>query len=125
MGASWLNQKVQFRTQQVAHDVSRREELYKNFIEDASACYAAALVHDQTGLSIGLSNLVKLYAMLNRMRVLSSPRVVESAEKVVPIIIKTYGAPKLDIEELVKEPAFPIDPLKEFSNRCREEFGRW
>lgn len=120
LAASWLSQHVQFRTQQIAHDVSRREELYKSFIEDASNCLAAALVHDKTELT----NLVKLYAMVNRMRVLSSPRVVESAEKVVPMIVKTYGAPKQDIEELVKKDALSIDPLREFSNACRKEFGR-
>ena len=88
LGASWLNQHVQFKTQQIAQDVSRREELYKNFIEEASKWYVHALVHDKAEPS----NLVNLYVMVSRMRVLSSPRVVENAERVVPLIMKRYRA---------------------------------
>ncbi len=34
--ASWLTQRVQLSAQQRASDLSRRQELYKNFIEEAS-----------------------------------------------------------------------------------------
>jgi len=34
--ASWLTQHVQFLAQQRAGSLSRREELYKDFIEEAS-----------------------------------------------------------------------------------------
>src|SRR5215468_11316222 len=87
--ASWLTQYVQFRAQQRASDLSRREDLYKNFIEEASRLYADAFAHDEAEVA----NLVNLYALVSRMRVLSSPAVVESADKVVRTIIETYLAP--------------------------------
>ena len=73
--ASWLTQHEQFRAQQRASDLSRREQLYENFIEEASRWYADAYEHD----TAQVSNLVNLYALVSRMRVLSSPTIVESA----------------------------------------------
>ena len=118
LGASWLSQRVQFRRQQLAQDVSRREELYKNFIEEASRWYADAYEHDKAEVS----NLVNLYALVSRMRVLSSPLIVEKADIVMRAIIDTYLAPKKsfrDLAELVHSDA--MDPLRGFSNACREE----
>ena len=118
LGASWLTQYVQFRAQQLTHDVGRREELYKNFIEEASKWYADAYEHDKPEIS----NLVSLYALVSRMRVLSSPAIVENADKVIRVIIETYLAPNKsfrDLVELVRSDA--MDPLRGFSNACREE----
>ena len=43
---SWLIQRAQARMQQLAHKLTRREELYKDFIEEASRLYADSLIHD-------------------------------------------------------------------------------
>jgi hypothetical protein len=115
---SWLTQHVQFRAQQLAQDLSRREELYKSFIEEASRWYADAYEHDNAKVS----NLVSLYALVSRMRALSSPEIVESADRVVAIIIETYLAPNKtfrDVPEILKSDA--MNPLREFSNAVREE----
>jgi len=116
--ASWLTQHVQFRAQQRASDLSRREELYKDFIEEASRLYADAFAHDEAEVA----NLVNLYALVSRMRVRSSPRIVESADRVVRVIIETYLAPNKtfrDVKEILDNDA--MDPLREFSHACREE----
>lgn len=84
LAASWLTQHVQFSAQQRALSYNRRVDLYKSFIEEASRLYADAYEHDQATVS----NLVSLYAFVSRMRVLSSPAIVESA--VVRTIIETY-----------------------------------
>jgi hypothetical protein len=116
--ASWLTQHVQFRAQQRASNLSRREELYKNFIEEASRWYADAFTHD----TAEVANLVNLYALVSRMRILSSPRIVENADRVVRVIIETYLAPNKtfrDVKEILDNDA--MNPLREFSNACREE----
>ena len=121
MAASWLNQHVQFSAQQRVSDQSRREELYKSFIEEASKWYADAFVHDKPEVS----NLVGLYALVSRMRVLSSPKVVENADRVVRVIIDTYLAPNKsfrDVREIMDNKA--MNPLLEFGNACREELHR-
>ena len=119
--ASWLTQHVQFRAQQRASDLSQRQELYKNFIEEASRWYADAFAHD----TAEVANLVNLYALASRMRVLSSPRIVESADRVIRVIIETYLAPNKtfhDVTDILDKEA--MNPLREFSNACREELHR-
>ena len=116
--ASWLTQHVQFRVQQRASDLSRREELYKDFIEEASRLYADAYAHDQAEVA----NLVNLYALVSRMRVQSSSRIVETADRVVRVIIETYLAPNKtfrDVKEILDNDA--MNPLRDFSNAAREE----
>jgi hypothetical protein len=122
LATSWLTQHAQFRSQQVAHDASRREQLYENFIEEASRLYADAYEHDEGDTS----KLVNLYALVSKMRVLSSPGIVENADSVVRVIIETYLAPNKtfrDVVEILNNET--MDPLRAFSNACREElWGR-
>jgi hypothetical protein len=46
------------------------------------------------------SALVKLYAMISRMRTLSSRETVEGADEVVRTIIKTYHTPNKSLTDL-------------------------
>ncbi len=55
--ASWVSQQTQVRAQQVAHKLTRREDLYKDFIEEASKLYADSLIHDTPDVS----QLIRLY----------------------------------------------------------------
>jgi len=119
---SWLNQQTRARTQRLTFKIERLEELYKNFIEEASKFYADALVHE----TADVSQLIRLYSMISRMRVLSSPRTVESADRVAKMIVNTYMAPNKTFSELrdmMNSDA--IDLLREFSEACREEVGRF
>ena len=95
---------------------SQREELYKNFIEEASRLYADALVNDKSEVS----KLVDLYALIARMKILSSDSVIEAAEKAGRLILETYLSPNrtfVDLPELINE----MDPLRDFSEACRRE----
>ena len=117
--ASWLTQHVQLSAQQLAHDIGRREELYKDFIEEASQCYAHAFEHSE----VDVSKLVRLYALVSRMRVLSSMPVIEQADKIMRLIIDTYVAPNKTIQEVLADNATTgdLDPLRDFSEACRNE----
>ena len=119
LAASWLTQRGQARAQQLAHAVGRREVLYKNFIEEASKSYADAIQHNE----IDGAKLVRLYALVSRMRVLSSQQVVERADAVMRMIMETYAAPNKtirDVADTVNRGG--LDPLRDFSSTCREEF---
>ena len=59
---------------------TRRQELYQQFIEEASRSYVDALIHDQ----IAIAPLVSLYGLINEMRVVSDPRVVDADRAVQP-----------------------------------------
>jgi len=59
------------------------------------------------------------------MRVLSSPKVVEDADKVARLIIETYLAPNKtfrDARGMVENHA--VDSLRGFTEACREELRR-
>ena len=118
---SWINQQTQAKAQQLAHKVTRREELYKDFVEEASKLYADSLVHDTPDVSL----LIRLYAMISRMRVHSPTTTVEHADKVARMIVNAYLVPIKtfpELRDMVNSGA--IDPLRDFSEACREEFQR-
>jgi hypothetical protein len=121
VAANWLNHKGQIRAQWLHHERSRRQILYRDFIEEASKCYIDALQHHEADADI--PGLVGLYAKLGRMRVLSSRPVVHSAEHIAKRIMDTYLQPDksfVELRDMAKSGA--IDLLREFSDTCRDEF---
>jgi hypothetical protein len=76
--ANWLSQRSQVRAEWILHEKSRRQILYKDFIEEASKCYIDALQHDEADIP----GLVGLYSKLSAMRALSSKSVIQRAEEV-------------------------------------------
>jgi hypothetical protein len=115
---AWLTQQTQVKAQELVQDKLRRQELYREFIEDASKTYGDALQHEKTDVSA----LVGIYTRISRMRVLSSPKVVESAEQVAKAIVDAYLAPNVSFPELrdLMEKG-QLDPLRIFGEACRAE----
>jgi len=116
---TWLSQRAQARAGHLAHEISRRDDLYKDFIVAASKAYGDALLSNEPQVP----ELVALSALISRMRVLSSPRTVASAEKIMEATISSYFAPNRTIRELhdLMKSGAGIDPLKDFSEAAREE----
>jgi hypothetical protein len=115
-----LSQRTQARAGQIAHDLARREDLIRDFIVAASKTYGDAIVNSEPKMP----ELVDLYAMVSRLRVLGMPRSVACAENVMRTIMDTYFTPNrtmADIREIVKGGAAVIDPLKDFADAAREE----
>jgi len=119
VAANWLNQRSLIRAQWVQHEKTRRQILYRDFIDEASKCYIDALQHNEADVS----SLVGLYAKLSRMRVSSSRPVVQHAEVIARKILDTYLEPDRSFVEL-RDMAIngSIDLLQEFSDACRDEF---
>jgi hypothetical protein len=86
---TWISQRAQARAGQLAHEMSRRDYLYKDFIVAASKAFGDALLSNEPQIP----ELVALSALISRMRVLSSPRTVASAEKIMEATISAYFAP--------------------------------
>jgi hypothetical protein len=117
--ASWLAQYAQARTHGRAQNEVRRQELYRQFIEESSKLYLHALQNDDADVGA----LMHLYAELSRMRILSSTAVVDSADQLLKQIVNTYLEPNKTFPELQKmADSGLIDPLRNFSEACREEF---
>jgi hypothetical protein len=116
--SAWLSHGAQLRAQLLLNDKSRREELYREFVEDASRLYIDALTRD----TADLSKAITLYAHISRMRILSSPRVIEEADKVALLIIDYYPEPNKsfeDVRAMINQ--HELDPLRKFSEACRDE----
>ena len=116
---TWVSQRSQARAGMIAHDLAGREDLIRDFIVAASKTYGDALVSSEPKLP----ELVDLYAMVSRLRVLSMPRSVACADIAMRTIVDTYFAPNQTVRDLrnVVEKGAGIDPLKDFAEAAREE----
>ena len=117
--ANWLNHRSQVRAQWILHEKTRRQILYKDFIEEAAKCYIDALQHDEADIP----GLVGLYSKLSAMRALSSKSVIQRAEEVARKILDTYLEPDKGFVELRRMAIDgTIDLLQVFSDACHDEF---
>ena len=117
--ANLLTQRLQLRAQSLSHEKNRRQNLYREFIEEASKCYIDALQHGEADIP----GMVGLYAKLSRMRVLSSEPVVASADHIAKRILDIYLEPDksfVELHDMANSGA--IDLLRDFSAACRVEF---
>ena len=116
---TWLSYRAQARAKRLAYDLARRQDLFRDFIVAASKLYTNALVSSEPKLE----ELVELYSMISRMRLVCSPETVACADEIMVTTVDTFFAPNKtmrDLRELIKSGP-GIDPLKEFSEAAREE----
>jgi len=118
--ATWLSQRVQARESQLAREMARRDDLYKEFIAAASKAYEAIVSNEPN-----VQEFVALYAMISRMRLQSPPQTIACAEKIMRATIDTYFAPGRTIREFheLAQSGSGIDLLKDFSEVARKELG--
>jgi hypothetical protein len=114
-----LSQRSQARAGMVAHDLARREDLIRDFIIAASKTYGDAIVNSEPKMP----EIIDLYAMVSRLRVLGMPRTVACADSVMQTIVDTYFAPNQTLRDLreVVRTGKGIDPLRDFAEAAREE----
>jgi hypothetical protein len=118
--AAWVTQRQQANVQWLLQEKTRRQELYQQFIEEASKLYVDAQMHDQAAIPA----LVSLYASINKMRIVSNPDIAERADKVVRLIVDSYVLPNKTFQELqTMIDSGKLDPLRDFSEACREELS--
>ena len=116
---TWLSLRSAARAGHLSAQLVRRQELFRDFIVAASNAYGHALVSGKPQIE----EIVALYAMISRMRILCSAEIVACAEKIMRLTIDTYFEPNRTIGELrdmIKSEAV-LDPLKEFSELARAE----
>ena len=115
---SYLTQRRQTHAERILRELDRREDVYARFTELVSALALDALEHplDDPKKLIGLS------ALVGRIRLASSPRVLLAAEFVVDFLLETYERPPQDAHELVRNaPREFMAPLTAFTAACRDE----
>lgn len=118
LAVTWIAQRTQLRASLAARDQTTREKLYKQFIEEASKLLGDALISN----TLEIPMLIGAYALINRMRVISSIETVEKAEIVLRTIIDLYFSPNktvADVRADIKD--HKLDLLRDFSSAARGE----
>lgn len=114
---TWLTQSSTARSQRLQREEARQETLFAEFIDEASRVYADALSHPLDDLG----KMVKIYAIMNRMRLFAPADIIAKADKVTERLVETYFAPNLtasDIRAMLAENR--VDLLRDFSDACRK-----
>jgi hypothetical protein len=116
---TWMSLRSTAQAGHRAAQLARRQDLFRDFIVAASKAYGNALVSQDPQIQ----ELVALYAMISRMRILCSTEIVTCAEKVMRLTIETSFMPNKTIRELheMMKSETLIDPLKELSELARDE----
>ena len=115
---AWVTQKTRARREEVRAEVSKREALYGDFIDECSKHVMDSLEHNLDKSE----RLLSIYASLNRIRLCASEAALAQAQKVVTFIVEQYFAPNVSVEELHQRVHDEGgDPLKAFSEACRQE----
>jgi hypothetical protein len=118
LAVTLMTQRVQVRAALTTRDLTVRQKLYRKFIEEASKLYGDALMHS----AVDIPMLIGTYALVNRMRVISPPGIVDKAEVVLRTIVDIYFSPNKTIAELHEEiNRDKLDLLSDFSSAAREE----
>jgi hypothetical protein len=122
IATTWIGQQRQTKEQRRARQKAEMQALYKLFIQDASKLYVDALEHNTTEIT----KPVGIYATLNRMRVLSSPKVIAESDNALRMIIDTYARENTTFSGVRQSIShcFP-DPLRAFSEACHEELKKY
>ncbi len=118
--ATWLAQRSQIQAGHRAHQISHREDLFRDFLVAASKAYGQAMMSNQPDLQ----DLIGMYGMINRMQVSCLPQTIACAQRVVQETVETYFQPNKtfqDIRTMMKEGSIGINPLSEFAEAAREE----
>ena len=117
---SWLTQRTQLRHAHREAESAELKVLYSNFIAEAGRLFVDALGHN----SEDFTDLMKLYAMVGHMRLVSSQRVIDAVMRVETVILDTYMGENRTTRELMtfaKQGGFSF--LVEFSEACRSDLA--
>ncbi|QEN90989.1 hypothetical protein FZC33_33910 [Labrys sp. KNU-23] len=118
---TWLNQSYQQRVQRLSNEMSRRERIFGEFIDEASKVYGDAMENDLTDTG----KLIKLYSIKNRMKLFSGDEVIARAEEVLQMIVKRYSSEKVDFSHFDANKLREADLLFGFTEACRKEIVRY
>ena len=115
------NQRAEERLQRVANEVTRRETIYGDFLENASKLLLNAYTHDELVLGKDEQHLIGL---INRMRLFAPPHIVGEAEAVLKAIVEVLLKPSIELRQLARESLSKSpdpDPFLKFSLSCRAD----
>jgi hypothetical protein len=122
IATTWIAQKSQTVREREKSETRKREILYGDFITEVSQQLANAFDHSLDSPE----KLVKLGAILGRIRLVSSDAVLTAAEECFERIVDLYAKPNRTIDQLATTlHSGEFEVLKDFSAACRVELRRY
>ena len=122
IATTWITQKSQTIRERAKSETRKRETLYGDFITEASQRLADAFDHSLDKPE----TLVKLYAILGRIRLVSSDAVLSAAEECCDRVVDLYAKPNRTVAEIFATlHSGEFEALKHFSDACRVELHRY
>jgi len=119
--SNYVLQRRVARRDLINREIAERQNLYSDFISEAARLHADAMTKN----IFNLNELVSLYALTSRIRLVSPDDVVDAAEEIVRNIVQRYGEINVTLEDLREAAlAAKADPLKRFSTTCRKDLQR-
>jgi hypothetical protein len=116
LATSWLTQGQKLQAERYDRALSAREALYTEFIQQAARLLAHAAEHEDGPVS----ELMPLFAVLARMRLVATEEVVAEADRFIEATLALYREPNITLSRIAEQ-AHLDDPLKPFSDACRRE----
>ena len=115
---TYFTQRNQAHRDFLSRDVAHREELYSEFIKEATNLYIDSLDRSLEKPA----SLIGMYSLVGRIRLMAGDKVLLAAEKVTETIVDSYNSPPIKFEDVYKVwHERHADPLQEFTEACREE----
>jgi len=113
-----FSQRAASRRDSVTKELAHREVLYADLMKEATN-----LLVDSIDRTLDKpANLIALYSLASRIRLVSSEEVVLEADKVIETVIESYSSAPTTFQEIhdqhVKNNS---NPLHAFAQACRDE----
>jgi len=118
---AWATHSSQLRDKHQGAEHAMKQKLFSEYIVEASRLYADALSHQKDDVS----DLVGLYALVARLRLVSPGPVVNAADEAMKAIVEAYLEPNRtlrDIQTLAQKGE--LDFLFRFGEECRSHLAR-
>jgi hypothetical protein len=117
---SWLTQRTQLLNAHREAEKAKMEALYSDFIAEAARLFGDALTHQTDDVTA----MVRLYAMVGRMRLVSDRTVIDAAVRVEDTLAETYLGPNRSLREAMEYAhKGGMDFLTEFGEAARKDLA--
>ena len=114
---TWLTQRYQGEMQRRVQESGRREKLFGEFIDQASALLADALTHSLDDPS----KLVPIYAVMGKLRLFANASTTGAADAAMRHIVQIYYSPNADFQDQTSVQDGHFDILLDFTKCSRAE----
>lgn len=118
VATTWMAQKTMSRRELAREELRKREALYGEFIGECAKLFMDALTHTLERPE----TLLPVFALINRIRLCASRKVLTEAERLLGRLTDQYFANNMTVEQLRQLARTEhADPLSDFGEACRAE----